>query len=196
MSTTDNHYVTREEYRSLLDMAQRGQRPRGGCLVQFVNVIAWLLVLTSAVFVALTIAPDVLVSYGVVSPETMNQVLHLATPQAVNRLGTPLPEVRQPPPPPPPAQVQVWPQNGPIATEQEEQQSAEPTATPAPGITGTFWTEEELAAFRATEEAWYDPNTLPTVEPAFRAAVEEGCEDAAKRAQSPLLNSWCAPLDE
>lgn len=74
----ENHYVTREEYEQLLAMAHGKRKASGGgCL----SVIAWLAVIAAFAFVALVTGPDILVSYGIVSPETMANVLHLATPQ-------------------------------------------------------------------------------------------------------------------
>lgn len=67
-----------------------------------------------------------------------------------------------------------------------------PTAAPTPTAEG-FWSAEDLAAFTATAEAFYNPDLIPTAPPAFVQAVQEGCADPTKIAQSPLLASWCGP---
>lgn len=69
----------------------------------------------------------------------------------------------------------------------------EPTPTDAPTPTAQegFWTAEEIAAWTATAEAYYDPATLPTAPPAFVQAVQEGCADPTKVMQSKLLQTWC-----
>ena len=44
-----------------------------------------------------------------------------------------------------------------------------------------FWTEEELIAFTATAEAWYDPGTLATPAPAFTEYATDACARAETR---------------
>lgn len=59
--------------------------PRAGMLARIVNGIAWLLVLGLTIAVLAAVVPDLLVSYGLVSPETMSTVLHMATPATTIR---------------------------------------------------------------------------------------------------------------
>lgn len=67
---------------------ERPQRSAGGALL---NAVSWILCLAAFTGLLLYVAPDVLVGYGIVSPETMTAWLHLEKPSATNAQGTPLP---------------------------------------------------------------------------------------------------------
>lgn len=65
-----------------------GHQPRkqgGGC----VNALVWLVTFAALGVFLLAAGPDILVSYGIVSPETMAGVLHIATPAPQGARPTP-----------------------------------------------------------------------------------------------------------
>lgn len=64
------------------------------------NAVSWILCLAAFTGLLLYVAPDVLVGYGIVSPETMARILHLEKPGATNAQGTPLPTAQPITPPP------------------------------------------------------------------------------------------------
>ena len=66
---------------------------------------------------------------------------------------------------------------------------------------GEFWTDEEQAAFAATDVAIAKATTtafienVPTPAPDVVIEMEQKCADAALVARSPLLQLWCTPGD-
>jgi hypothetical protein len=115
------------------------------------------------------------------------------TPQTVYSTSMPVPAQQQPAAQPAAApQPRYTPFYGP--TDPSEGGAVgvpeQPTATLGP-TPGAFWTEEERAAFTATAEAWYDPATLPTAEPAFVEYVAKACSDPELVEASATLQLFC-----
>lgn len=191
--------------REYLSQQLPAKRRRFGCAdVLFLSLMTGMLIFALAIK-----GPELLVTYGLVSVETMTRVLNVEAAPTNGETVSPFTPAQPPqslgqpvyvPAPALPDCASVTDtrtacvQDGVSNTyTNDPTPTAEPTPTAA---SGGFWTAEELAAFTATAEAFYDPQTLPTAPPAFATAVVEGCGDAELRAQSPLLDSWCKPLDE
>lgn len=180
-------------------LSQRPAPKRGGCL----NAFGWALSLAMFATVMALAVPQLLNTYA-------PGVLERATPAVGTIVPTPtivgVPPRQQPVVAPLPDCATVQDtrtacQGAQESLDQNEasvsQKTEAPTPTPAPTPTAQgFWTAEEQAQFAATAEAFYDPATLPTAPPTFEAIVRDGCNDPAKRAASPLLDSWCGVGDD
>lgn len=188
----------------LAEQTPRPKRRRMGCAdVLFLGILTAMLIFALAVK-----GPELLVTYGLVSVETMTRVLNV---EAAPTVGTIVPTPAQPPqnlrqpvvqPPAPLPSCETVTDTRTACVQASTDRSVDsptPTAAPTPTATadtGSFWTPAEQTAIAATEQAWYDPATLPTAPPAFVEAVQEGCNDPAKLEQSALLRTFCAPLDD
>lgn len=127
---------------------------------------------------------------GYVPPSVMGPFV--GTPQVVfstQPTGVGQVQQRQPVAPlPVSAGAPAWPTLTP-----EPEATQEPTLTipPVPTATEGFWNATEIAAFTATSEAWYDPSTLPTAEPAFVEYAAKACQDPEQVAESATLRLFC-----
>lgn len=72
----------------------------------------------------------------------------------------------------------------------------EPTPIQAAPAADQFWSAEDVAAFTATAEAFYDPETIATPEPAFQDAVEDHCVKGTPVATMTLVDLWCQGAEE
>lgn len=155
---------------------QRPQRSAGGALL---NAVSWVLCLAAFTGLLLYVAPDVLVGYGIVSPETMSAWLHLEKPQAQ---GTSLPTVGVVPtrtnggggPPPPPSGGSFPPcsqvtdtrtaciQDGQGQAAPREEPTAAPPATPTPPYLAACETAPgERPCWLPPDQEWHPVEEVP-----------------------------------
>jgi hypothetical protein len=150
------------------EVAYAPPRRENGCITALVWIVLLGTIFSMIALFLLTNGPDLLVTYGIVSPERMSAMLHMATPLPVNAQGTPLPTalVPQLPPlaPPQPGGGSLPPCSSVTDTRTACQADAQGAAAPAPAAApaveptamvlapaaiecykGSFYTCEELA---------------------------------------------------
>lgn len=167
----------------LLSRPPRCRFSLGGCIVWLASGVMFVVFLVALI-------PNIVASYNVPVPTGLAHLL--AAPQTTFSAPQDSPGApRRPEPPPSPLPRYTPFYAAPAAPEGQDQAptaTALPTATPA---APSFWTEEERAAFTATAEAWYDPATLPTAEPAFVEYAAKACQDPEQVAESATLRLFC-----
>lgn len=134
-------------------LAQRAPARKRSCLGTVANAIGWILALLMFIAVMAAVLPDLLVTYKLIAPETMERVLNLAQPTVtVRTIKAPTPAV---PPTAPAPVIQSWPPNGPI-------EEAAPVEAPAPPV-----------------EEWHPPLAAPSGDPCADwrppLVLPEGC---------------------
>lgn len=149
-----------DEFLAYLLSRQAPARKQTSCLGFVLSAVLWLLVIAMVILALLTVGPDVLVSYKIVSPETMARVLNLGggTKTTIAPLGaTPAPTALQPPP-----AVNVWPPNGVIRTERDAPTAEPPAPTATPAYLAQCITPPgERPCWLPADQAWSPPADIP-----------------------------------
>jgi hypothetical protein len=166
---TDQQYLE-----ALLTQRKRRRFSISGCIVWLASGVIF--VVTLAVM-----APQIAATYPVPVLSSL-----FATPQSV--FGTAVPTGQQP------RGAPAW-QGGaapwPTLTPTREVEQPTLTVPVVPTPTAGFWNPTEIAAFTATVEAFYRPETLPTAPADFAKYVDERCRDAGAVEKSRTLQLFC-----
>lgn len=149
----------------------------GGCIV-------WVLAGIMFVVFLAALLPNIAASYPI---PYLSQFV--ATPQAVFSTSVPAP-AQQPVAAPQPRYTPFYGPTDPPGESEAAGAPEQPTVTLGP-TPGAFWTAGELRSFTATTEAFFDPATLPTAEPAFVEYVAKACSDPERVAGSATLQLFC-----
>jgi len=181
-------YMTPEETDRYVDeRIRRAMHPKRGIVGRVWGLIVGLIWLVLIGLVIAVFAFAARVQYGLPIPLPQSLVSTAAV--TFSTAAAPLPTARRQEPgaaqQPAPALVPFY---RPTVVEEQPTPTPEPTQAPAPT---SFWTEEELKAFTATAEAFYQPETLPTAPPAFVQYVDERCRDAGAVEASATLQLFC-----